>query len=121
MSDPLSDGELHLLVEELEAQIESLREIAQGCRKWILLSKLAMGGAGAWLMAIGGGLMRLDPTMMLLAIAAMLGGIVLAGSNASTLHRTEAAIKAAEALRARAIDAADLPAVEIGSTPRQIH
>jgi hypothetical protein len=118
---PMSDGELHVLVEELEAQIEGLRDIAQGCRKWILLSKLAMGGSGAWLMAIGAGLIRLDPTMMLLAIAAMLGGVVLAGSNASTLRRTETAIRAAEALRARAIDGADLPTVESGSRPRQIH
>jgi hypothetical protein len=117
----MSNGELHVLVEELEARIESLRDIAQGCRKWILLSKLAMGGAAAWLMATGGGLIRLDPTMMLLAIAAMLGGIVMAGSNASTLRRTEAAIGAAEALRARAIDGADLPIVANGPAPRQIH
>jgi len=117
----MSDGELHILVEQLEAQIDELGDIAEGCRKWILLSKLAIGAGGAWLLAVLAGLIWFDPTTMVLAIAALLGGIVLAGSNASTLRRVRTAIATAEALRAQAIDEAKLPLAESASKPREIH
>jgi hypothetical protein len=115
----MSDDELHLLIQELETRIERLGEIAEGCRKWILLAKLAMVAGGVWLVAIVTGFASLDPASMLVAIAALLGGIVLAGSNASTLDRTKATIKDTEALRIQAIDDLQLSAVEGGS--RRLH
>jgi hypothetical protein len=122
-SDPtaMSDNDLHLLVEQLEAEIEELRETAQNCGKWILASKLAMAVAGAWLVAIAMGVIGVDPTALVLAIALMLGGIVLAGSNASTLRRTLEALNVKEAQRMRAIDGAGLAIVETIAKPRQIH
>ena len=117
----MSDNELQHLVEQLEAEIEELRETAQNCGKWILASKLAMAVAGAWLVAIAMGVIGVDPTALVLAIALMLGGIVLAGSNASTLRRTLEALNVKEAQRMRAIDGAGLAVVETIAKPRQIH
>jgi hypothetical protein len=116
----MPDSELHILIEKLEAQIEELDEIVEGCRKWILLSKVAMAAGGIWLLANLAGLARFDPALMVLAIAATLGGMVLAGSNASTLRRAGTAIKAAQALRAKAIDEADLSVVGGDPEPRRI-
>jgi hypothetical protein len=74
-------------------RIEELAEVAERCRKIILVSKAAI--------AIGFALMMLDlfPSNQVAAIGsivAVLGGIVSLGSNVSTLRQTMAAMSAAE-------------------------
>ena len=105
----MPNGELHDQIEDLEARIESLAEAAEGCRKWILLSKLVSVVGGILLCANLTGLIWLDLRMMLFAIAMFLGGIVWGGSNFSTLRRTEAERRAAEQLRIQIIDDAGVP------------
>jgi hypothetical protein len=71
--------------------------------------------AGATLMlAILLGVIRFDPTAMLLAITAVVGGIVVFGSNSSTSEQTAAELRAAEAQRTEMIDQADLRVVDDG-------
>lgn len=94
-------------ISELEARIEALAETAESCRKFILVSKAAIGGGiGLLLMALlglfGAGLLA-----ALGSIALMLGGVVTLGSNVSTLRQTEAAIAQAEALRSDLISRID--------------
>jgi hypothetical protein len=105
----MSNGEMHDQIEDLEARIESLAEIAESCRKWILLSKVALAIGGLLLSATVTGFIWLDLHMVLFAIAMVLGGIVWCGSNFSTLRRTEGEKAAAEKLRIQLIDQADLP------------
>ena len=57
------------------------------------------------------GAIRLDPVVMLGAIAAAIGGIVMLGSNRSTSQETAAALQVAEADRARLIGEIDLRVV----------
>jgi hypothetical protein len=76
-----------------------------------LLSKVAMASGGIWLLASAIGLVRSELSTTVLAITAALAGVVLGGSNFSTLRRTREAIKVAEALRSQIIDCADLPSV----------
>ena len=70
---------MHDQIEDLEAEIESLAATAEGCRKWILLSKVALTIGGILLSASVTGFIRLDLPMALFAIAVVLGGIVLGG------------------------------------------
>lgn len=88
----------------LEARLERLAEIAERCRKFILASKVAIGGGGALLLVMLLGLFGLNENAAIGSIAAILGGIVSLGSNVSTLRQTMAAIGDAERLRSELID-----------------
>jgi hypothetical protein len=95
-------------ISEIEERIEELAEAAERCRKFILASKIAIGGGVALLLITILGLFGAGVSAFLGSIALMLGGIVSLGSNISTLRQTDAAIHAAEALRARLIGGIDL-------------
>jgi len=105
-------------ISDIEARIERLAEIAERCRKYILASKIAIGGGGALLLITILGLFGTGLTAALGSIALVLGGIVSLGSNISTLQQTESAIGAAEALRAQLIGRIDLRVVE--DTPMKL-
>ena len=95
----------------VEARLESLAEVAERCRKFILASKIAVAGGAVLLLLAIFGLLGSSQVLALGSIAAMLGGIVSLGSNFSTLQQTTAAIGAAEALRAELISRLDLQVV----------
>ncbi|MBR0718829.1 hypothetical protein [Bradyrhizobium liaoningense] len=99
-------------ISDIEARIEALAEIAERCRKFILASKVAIGGGGALLLLMVFGLFGAGQVAALGSIAMVLGGIVSLGSNVSTLQQTEAAIDAAEARRADLIGRIDLRLVD---------
>jgi hypothetical protein len=109
--------DLHDQIEELEAQVEALSEIAEGCRKWIWLAKVIFSAGAIWLLAGAIGIIRSDSLATVFAISATLGGVVLYGSNVSTLRRTREAIASVEARRVQLIDSADLPSLEIPPRP----
>jgi UPF0716 family protein affecting phage T7 exclusion len=62
------------------------------------------------------GVVGFDPTVLIGAIAAVIGGIVVFGSNTSTLKQTSTAMKAAEAHRTELISRMDLRVVGDGET-----
>lgn len=99
-------------ISDIENRIERLAEIAERCRKYILASKIAIGGGGALLLITILGLLGTGLTAALGSIALVLGGIVSLGSNISTLQQTEDAIRAAEVLRAQLISRIDLRLVD---------
>ena len=99
-------------ISDIEDRIERLAEIAERCRKYILASKIAIGGGGALLLITILGLFGTGQTTALGSIALVLGGIVSLGSNISTLRQTDEAISAAEARRAALIGTIDLRVVE---------
>jgi hypothetical protein len=105
-------------ISDIEDQIEALAEIAERCRKFILASKIAIGGGAALLLITILGLWGLGLTAALGSIALVLGGIVSLGSNISTLQQTESAIGAAEARRSALIGRIDLQVV--ADTPMKL-
>jgi len=107
----MSDGDLRAEIMRLEAEIEELTEISERCRKIILTSKIAVAIGGIWLLGLAIGLMRFDPVPMIGAIAIIIGGTVVFGSNTSTAKQTAAAAEAAEALRAELIGKMNLTVV----------
>ena len=93
-------------ISRIEARLEELAEAAERCRKFILVSKAAIGGGVALLLVVMFGVF--GSTAALGSIAMVLGGIVSLGSNVSTLRQTEEAIGAAELLRSDLISRIDL-------------
>ena len=107
----MDDGDLRDEIVRLEASIEQLAGVIESCRKIIAASRAAIVVGAILLLAIMIGALRLDPTMMIAAIAAVIGGIVLLGSNSRTLDDTTAALQTAEARRTELIGAIDLQLV----------
>src|SRR3954471_19850305 len=98
-------------ISQIEARIEQLAEIAERCRKVILVSRAAIAGAAALLLVMILGLFGSSGVAAIGSIAVVLGGIVSLGSNVSTLRQTMAAISAAEAQRSELIGRIDLRVV----------
>ena len=64
---------------------------------------------------------RPDPVALIAAITAVIGGIVLFGSNTSTLQQAAAAVRSAEAERAALIGRMQLRVVEQGALTTTLH
>ena len=95
-------------ISRIETRIEELAEVAERCRKIILVSRAAIAGGVALLLVMMLGLFGSNQVVALGSIAVVLGGIVSLGSNVSTLQQTEAAMSAAEVLRSDLISRIDL-------------
>jgi hypothetical protein len=74
-----------------------LAEVAERCRKIILVSRAAVAASAGLMLATMLGLLGSDQVAAIGSIAAVLDGIVSLGSNVSTLRQTMAAMSAAEA------------------------
>jgi prefoldin subunit 5 len=98
-------------ISQLEARIEALAELAERCRKVILVSRAAIAGGAALLLVMMLGLFGSSAVAAIGSIAVVLGGIVSLGSNVSTLRQTTDAISAAEARRSELIGGIDLRVV----------
>ena len=103
-----SDDDPHGEIVRLEEYIEQLAAKIESCRKFILASRIAMAGGGIVLTAMLLGAIRFDPAAMAAAVAALLGGIVVWGSNGSTAKEAAKQLATAEADRAALIERIDL-------------
>jgi hypothetical protein len=110
---------------QLEAQIEELAGRIENCRKFILAGQIAIAGGGAVLVAMLLDILRSDPSILGLAAAAVLGGIVVAGSNRSTAKEASHQLIAAEAKRTELISQLELQTVSepggLRPLPRRLH
>jgi hypothetical protein len=113
------DGDSHDDIARIEARIEELSEALARCGKISLAAKLAIGAGLVWLVLTLLGLVSLDFAIVVAAMAAMIGGIVLLGSNATTWSQTEDALKKSEAMRAELIGQLNLRTVDNGL--RRLH
>jgi glutamate 5-kinase len=95
----------------IEARLEQLAEVAERCRKIILVSKAAIAGGVALMIVMVLGLLAPNQVAAIGSVALVLGGIVSLGSNVSTLQQTSAEIAAAERHRSDLIGRIDLKLV----------
>jgi hypothetical protein len=98
-------------IARLETRLEELADALARCRKFRLAAQIAMAGGGLWLAAAVIGVIGFDPAAMIAAIAGVIGGIVMYGSNSTTAGELDAEMKEAEAKRAALIGALDLRVV----------
>jgi hypothetical protein len=105
------DDDIRGEIVRLEAEIEQLAETIESARKLVLLAKIAMAFAALLIVAALLGLLSLDPAVLIGAFGVLIGGIVVFGSNASTLEQAKAATKAAELRRSGLIGQIDLRVV----------
>lgn len=107
---PMDDDEADRREEivRLEAEIEELAETIESCRKIILIAKGVM--AVAAVLIVGGlfGVVTIDPAVLIAAFGILLGGVVVYGSNISTLDQARARTRAAEQARSKLIGAIEL-------------
>jgi hypothetical protein len=106
------DDDIRGEIVRLEAEIEQLAETIESARKLVLLAKLAMGIAALLIVVALLGLVSLDPALLIGAFGVLIGGVVVFGSNASTLEQAKAATRAAELRRTGLIGQIDLRVVE---------
>jgi hypothetical protein len=111
--------EVHTDIARLEERIERLAERIERCRKISLGAKIAIAAGAAWLVLMIPGVMTLGITGFLAAVTAMIGGVVLLGSNATTWEQTIVELQKAEAARADLIGGIDLRLVH--DAPPMVH
>ena len=99
----MDENHPHPQIAYLEARIEALAQSAERCRKIATVARAAIAAGAALIAALAFGVIMLNPLPILMAFSAVIGGIVLLGSNRSTLNETEAAISEAEAKRGELI------------------
>jgi hypothetical protein len=105
-------------ISRIEARIEELADVAERCRKIILISKAAIVAGTGLLLAMLLGLLGSDQVAAIGSIAAVLGGIVSLGSNVGTLRQTTTAISTADTLRSDLIGRLELRMVGDGAMKR---
>jgi hypothetical protein len=80
----MADGDLRDQIARLEADIEQLAETLDRCRKAMALAKVAIAAGGVLILAYFLGAIGFDPAILIGALAAIIGGVVVFGSNSST-------------------------------------
>jgi len=101
-------------IARIEARIEELNEAIERCRKLALAAKIAIAAGTIWIVLTLLWLIPYVPFLTISALAAVIGGVVLAGSNSTTWKQTEAALAASEKMRADMIDGLELHVVDEG-------
>ena len=92
--------------------MEELAGTLEWCRRTALASKAAIALGGILLAATILGVVTFDPIAMVAGLAALLGGVVIFGSNTSTANQLSEAMRNAEATRAGLIGRLDLRLVD---------
>lgn len=114
----IDDGDPRDQIARLETRLEELAEAMARCRKIKLISQIAVAGGGIWMAAATIGIVGFDPVAFMAAIAAVIGGTVMYGSNTTTSQEIDAAVKDAEADRAELIGMLKLRVVGEGEWER---
>jgi hypothetical protein len=112
---PSEDAPLepHEEIAALEVRIEELAEALERCRKFAIVAKIAIIFGALLTVATLLGVLAFTPMAMLGGVAALLGGIVVYGSNGSTLGELSKSLHDAEARRAALIGRLDIRLVDV--------
>ena len=101
-------------IARVEARIEALGEAIERCRKFSLAAKITMAAGGGWIALSMLSAVSYTPETTIAALAAIIIGVVLLGSNTTTWRETESALRASEAMRTDMIGRLELRTVDDG-------
>jgi hypothetical protein len=104
----MNDGDARDEIVRLEEQIDDLANRLESCRKFIIGGKIAVVGSSVVLIAMLVDAIPFDLSVMAVAMAAVLGGIVVAGSNYGTTKEATRELIAADAKRTALIGQIEL-------------
>ena len=107
-----AEGDPRERIAQLETRIDELAESIERCRKFVLAAKLAIALGALVLVALLLGAVGFDPVVLMVALIAVIGGIVVLGTNTSTSMQMAADMARAEARRAALIDGLELRRID---------
>jgi hypothetical protein len=113
-----ADDDPHERIAQLEARIDDLAERIERCHKIIVAAKIVIALGAVTLLLLLIGAVRFDPVVMMVGVIALIGGIVVLGTNASTAKQMAADMARAEAQRSGLIDQLEFRVVTGASTER---
>jgi hypothetical protein len=113
----MEPAELPTDIERLEQRIETLQDAIVRCRKIALAAKIAIAAGAVWLTLTFVGATPYVPTLFFASLAALIGGVVLLGSNSTTWQQTEAALAASQAMRHELIEQLELRVIDDDARP----
>jgi len=106
-------------IAHLEERIEALREATARCAKISLAAKLAIACGAVWTALTVAAAVPFFPSAFFGSLAAIIGGIVMLGSNKTTWEQTLDALREAEAMRAQFIGS--IPMRVVGEQRPTLH
>jgi hypothetical protein len=110
----MADDDLRDQISRVETDIEEYAITLEGCRKAMLLSKVAIAAGIISLAAYLLGAIWLNSVAVIGAMAAVIGGVVVFGSNLTTSRQATSAMAALERHRAELIDTINLRTIGEG-------
>ena len=114
--EPMDQMQMRNQIARLEQRLEDLAAALEKSRKAILASKVSIAGGGLLMLALVLGIIGAQPLAIVLAIAAVLGGIVGFGANVSTARQDRAAMEAAAAARTELISRLEMRDIGQGTS-----
>jgi len=107
-------ADFHQEIADLEAEIDSLSDTAERCRKSMAVARLMIVAGVLFVGASLSGFVRTDALVLVIGIAATLAGIGLLGSSRGSLEQINGKIRASEARRGELIDRINFQTIEAG-------
>lgn len=104
-------GDLREQISRLEEDIERLSDSVQRCRKIAVAAKVAIGAGCVLLASLLVGAIGADGLSLVVSATLIIGGVVLLGSNETTMKQFLGRIEEAERLRAALISQMELTLV----------
>ncbi len=107
----MHEGDVRDQIAQLEDCIETLTESIERCRKIAVGAKIAVAAGAAWFALMLLWILPFGATRFVPAMTAVLGGVVLLGSNSTTWAQLETDRGVAETMRADLIGNIELRVV----------
>jgi type III secretory pathway component EscV len=113
------DEDIRDEIARLEERIEALNLAIDRCRKISFAAKVLIITGTLTLVLMFGNMLPLSPALFFATLAAIIGGVVLLGSNKTTWEQMDRALHDTESMRTKLIEGLDMRLV--GNNRNTLH